>query len=92
MIVDEGFLPEMLAQAPGELVAVHARHAEVHQRVRRPPALTDRKRARAVIGDPHLCAVPAKQQSNALGEVSVVVHHQHPPRGKALRLRRGRPL
>jgi hypothetical protein len=75
---------------PGDLVAVDPWHTEVDQHVRRPPALTECKRARAVVGHPRRDAERLEQQANAIGDAAIVIHDHDPPGcvGPTPRLRR----
>ena len=79
-----------LPEPPGHLVAVHARQPDVEEdHVGR---VGDRRleRGRAVVGELGLVAAGPEQPGQEPGPVDVVVHDEHPFRGRVDRLRPGR--
>ena len=60
-----------------ELIAVHLRHVEVHQREVRHFFLYHLQRLHAVLGLQYLIVVRAEQMPHKFAVIPIVVHHQH---------------
>jgi hypothetical protein len=79
-------------QAAGDLIAIHARQADVEQDQLGPEDASRLQRGRAVERDPRLMPLEAEQHSHALGGIRIVVDHQDPqacrgaPRGLGWRV------
>src|SRR5690606_27326425 len=64
------------SQAPRELVAVHARQADIHHGDLRREHLRGLQRLAAVMHRAHVVAFQAQEHCNAFGGIAVVVHDE----------------